>query len=81
MEQKKGELDIACRDPGRVEADTKARKLLLETPQDTEREAKERGLCSTVPRPTKALLNPGVQVQVFKKSLKITELANLISLW
>ena len=51
MEQKKGELDIARRDPGRVEADTKAWKLLLETPQDAEREAKGRGLCSTVPRP------------------------------
>ena len=41
LAQKQGELDVAQREMGRIEADAKAWKLLLETLRDVEREAKE----------------------------------------
>ena len=76
LERKRGELDIACSDLARIEADAKAWKLLLDTLREAEREAKETFLGPVRERlqPYLRMLFPETELHLNEDDLEIVSL-------
>ena len=76
LERKRGELDIACSDLARIEADAKAWKLLLDTLREAEREAKETFLGPVRERlqPYLRMLFPETELRLSEDDLEIVSL-------
>ncbi len=76
LERKRGELDIACSDLARIEANAKAWKLLLDTLREAEREAKETFLGPVRERlqPYLRMLFPETELHLNEDDLEIVSL-------
>ena len=75
-QQKRGELEIATQDLARLELDAKAWKLLRDTLQQAEREAKEKFLAPVTERlqPYMKLVFPGTDLQLDEEKMEIAAL-------